>query len=122
METVTAGAMPIGFKGDGVELRTRASKGMTFRWVRLEKGVNSSSPTIESVDRQCQCPHWGYMISGRLRVRGENTSRDYAAGEAFYLPPGHAPDALEDCEYVDVSPTARFEREIAYLFTGELKL
>ena len=27
------------------------------------------------------------------------------AGQAFYWAPGHAPEALEDVEYVDFSPT-----------------
>ena len=29
--------------------------------------------------------------------------------------PGHAPDALEDCEYVDFSPTEAFARVIAHI-------
>ena len=29
-----------------------------------------------------------------------------AAGEAYYLPPGHVPDYLEDTEVFEVSPTS----------------
>jgi predicted enzyme related to lactoylglutathione lyase len=32
----------------------------------------------------------------------------YEAGQAFYGAPGHAPQALEDSEYVDFSPTKEF--------------
>jgi hypothetical protein len=30
----------------------------------------------------------------------------FEAGQAFYWSPGHAPAALEDSEYVELSPTA----------------
>ena len=39
----------------------------------------------------------------------------YEAGDAFYWSPGHSPEALEDCEYVDVSPTEGLERVIRHL-------
>ncbi|MEO6058934.1 MAG: hypothetical protein ABIQ05_03030 [Candidatus Limnocylindria bacterium] len=37
------------------------------------------------------------------------------AGDAFYWGPGHAPEALDDCEYVDFSPTEAFARVIAHI-------
>jgi len=43
----------------------------------------------------CQCPHWGYMIAGRLTVR---------YGDAFYMPPGHVPAAQAGSEFVMFSP------------------
>lgn len=36
---------------------------------------------------------------------GEETCE---AGQAFCRAPGHAPEALEDCEYGDFWPTERF--------------
>ncbi|WP_328347520.1 hypothetical protein [Streptomyces violaceus] len=38
----------------------------------------------------------------------------YEAGQAFYWPPGHAPVALEDCEYVD-SPADEFTAVIDHI-------
>lgn len=43
---------------------------------------------------------------------GEQT---YEAGQAFYWAPGHAPEALEDCEYVDVSPTEALAEVVRHL-------
>jgi hypothetical protein len=43
---------------------------------------------------------------------GEDT---YAAGQAFYWDPGHAPEALEDSEYVDFSPTREFNPVIEHI-------
>jgi hypothetical protein len=42
----------------------------------------------------------------------------YEAGQAFYWAPGHAPEALEDCEYIDVSPSAELEEVIRHLQGG----
>lgn len=53
----------------------------------------------------CSCPHWGYMLSGRMTVtyadRGEEV---YEPGDAFYMPPGHVPTAEAGSEFVIFSP------------------
>jgi hypothetical protein len=55
------------------------------------------------------------MIKGRLRMHTSNGERTYEAGEAFYWGPGHAPEALEDVEYIDISPTDELEAVIAHV-------
>ena len=102
-------------EGDGVELRTSELGGMTIGWVRLAKGVDLSPATKGLPDDLCPCPHWGYMIKGRVRMKEKNGSSEYAAGQVFYWAPGHAPEALEDSEYIDVSPSAEFEKVIAHI-------
>lgn len=42
-------------------------------------------------------------------------SEDYEAGQAFYWSPGHAPEALEETEYVDFSPTREFTPVIEHI-------
>jgi hypothetical protein len=39
----------------------------------------------------------------------------YEAGQAFYWAPGHAPEALEDCAYVDFSPTAQLQEVLRHI-------
>jgi hypothetical protein len=41
-------------------------------------------------DDMCQCPHWGYMFRGRQTVRYQDHEEVLEAGDAFYMPPGHA--------------------------------
>ena len=105
-------------EGDGVELRTKEVGGMTIAWARLAKGVDLSPATKGLPDDLCPCPHWGYMIKGRVRMKEKNGSSEYAAGQVFYWGPGHAPEALEESEYIDFSPTAEFEKVIAHI-TGQ---
>jgi hypothetical protein len=56
-------------------------------------------------DDHCQCPHWGYVLTGDLGVSyadgREETTR---TGDLFYWPPGHTVRANEDSEIVMFSP------------------
>jgi hypothetical protein len=56
-------------------------------------------------DDRCQCPHWGVLFTGKIVVRYADHEETIEAGQAFYMPPGHVPEALEDCELVQFSPT-----------------
>ena len=52
----------------------------------------------------CPCPHWGVVLKGRLTVRYDDREEIVEAGEAFYMPPGHAPAAEAGTEFVQFSP------------------
>jgi hypothetical protein len=93
--------VPVRIEDEGIEFRTREVSDMTVGWVRLAKGANLA-PALQSLtDDLCPCPHWGYVVSGRVRMQEKNGESVYEAGQAFYWAPGHAPEALEDCEYID---------------------
>lgn len=56
-------------------------------------------------DDQCQCPHWGYMIKGKMTFRFGDREEVFEAGDAFYAPPGHIPVHTEPgSEYLQFSP------------------
>jgi hypothetical protein len=42
-------------------------------------------------DDRCQCPHWGYVFTGKLTFRFPDRDEVYEAGDAFYTPAGHVP-------------------------------
>ncbi len=52
----------------------------------------------------CQCPHWGYMIAGRLTVRYGDHEDVIEPGDAFRMSPGHVPAAQAGSEFVMFSP------------------
>jgi hypothetical protein len=56
-------------------------------------------------DDRCQCPHWGYVLKGRLTYRFADHDEVFVAGDAFYLPPGHIPLADAGSELVQFSPS-----------------
>jgi hypothetical protein len=118
MEALRREDLTVRIEAEGVELRTKQVGELTVAWVSLAEGIDLA-PGLQGLPGDlCQCPHWGYLLRGRLRMKTAEGDRDFAAGEAFYWGPGHAPEALEDCEYVDFSPTAQFEPVIAHL-TGQ---
>jgi hypothetical protein len=53
----------------------------------------------------CQCPHWGYVLKGRLHYKFSDHEEVFGAGELYYVPPGHTPFIEAGCEYVEFSPT-----------------
>jgi hypothetical protein len=98
-------ALPVMVEGPGVEIRGTEAGELTVSLVRLRKR-HDARPLFKGLPGDlCQCPHWGLMISGTLRVWTASGSDVYRAGQAFYWPPGHAPEALEDAEFLEISPT-----------------
>jgi hypothetical protein len=63
-------------------------------------------------DDRCPCPHWGYVLKGRLTWRFADGEEVYEKGDAFYVPPGHVPEAEAGSEFVQFSPADEF-REVA---------
>jgi hypothetical protein len=56
-------------------------------------------------DDRCQCPHWGYVIKGKLTFKSAGGEETYQAGDAYYAPPGHTPVLYAGTEVVEFSPT-----------------
>lgn len=56
-------------------------------------------------DDRCQCPHWGYVLEGKVTFRFADREETYEAGDAYYAPPGHVPMLFAGTEVVEFSPT-----------------
>ena len=115
MQTLVRESIPVTIEGDGVEVRTQHAGEMTVGFFRLPAGTDLRPMLKGLEDDLCQCPHWGYMLKGTLRMHTGDGSQDYEAGQAFYWAPGHAPEAMKDCEYVDFSPTASFATVLEHI-------
>jgi hypothetical protein len=61
-------------------------------------------------DDRCQCPHWGYLISGRMTVRYADHEEVVEAGEAYYMAPGHTIFVEADTVLVEFSPWEQFQQ------------
>jgi len=61
-------------------------------------------------DNRCQCPHWGYVIAGKVTFRFADGDESYEAGDAYYAPPGHTPVLYDGTEIVEFSDTAELNR------------
>ncbi|WP_299529354.1 hypothetical protein [uncultured Streptomyces sp.] len=116
MTATTRDDTPVAFRNGDAELRMRDAGGeMSVSFVRFPKGTDMS-PALQGLPGDlCPSPHWGYMLKGRIKLMTKDGDQTYGAGEAFYWAPGHAPVALEDCEYVDFTPTEEFTRVVAHV-------
>ncbi len=116
MAATTRADTPVAIESDGVEVRKREIGGdMTVAFVHLPAGTDLGPALAGLPGDLCPCPHWGYMLSGRMKMRTKDGADVYEAGQAFYRSPGHAPRALEDTDYVDFSPTREFDALIAHI-------
>jgi hypothetical protein len=61
---------------------------------------------------RCQCPHWGYLFTGTIIVRYADHEETINAGQAFYMAPGHVPEAIEACELIQFSPAEELREVI----------
>jgi hypothetical protein len=80
--------------------------GYTVNFVRFRPDMDHTPLLRGAPDDRCQCPHWGYVLKGRLTYRFADHEETVQAGDAFYLPPGHIPVSNEpDSAIVQFSPT-----------------
>jgi hypothetical protein len=56
-------------------------------------------------DDQCQAPHWGYVITGKLTFKSAVGEETFETGDAYYVPSGHTPVLYAGTEVVEFSPT-----------------
>ncbi|HEY7618582.1 MAG TPA: hypothetical protein VH834_02370 [Solirubrobacteraceae bacterium] len=99
--------VPIEFEADVATTRAVDAGGMTLAFERLSAGVETAPLFKGLPDDACQSPHWGYLISGRLRVLSTDGSEEtIAAGQAYHLPAGHNVVVEEDALVLEFSPTA----------------
>ena len=80
--------------------------GQAVQFVEFRQDIDAT-PLLKGLpDDQCQCPHWGYVLNGRLRFRVGGREETFEAGDAFYLPPGHVPVGNDPgSEYLQFSPS-----------------
>lgn len=116
MHALTRQDVPVVIEGDGVEVRlSEIGGGMSTSFITLPKGADLGPALVGLGDGTCRCPHWGYILSGRLQMRTPDGDSVYEAGQAVYWAPGHVPVALEDTQYVDFSPTEEFLPVVAHI-------
>jgi hypothetical protein len=76
MKAITLEDLPI-IIDDGVQLRLRDEDGMSVGFVRLPAGADLRPATTGLPDDLCPCPHWGYMVKGRVRMHTTDGHQDF---------------------------------------------
>jgi len=61
-------------------------------------------------DDRYQCPHWGYLLTGRMTVRYADHVEVVHAGDLYYMAPGHTMSAEAGTALVEFSPKEEFRK------------
>jgi len=88
-----------------VEDRHEDVNGYTVQFVSFRQDIDGTPLLKGQPDDSCQCPHWGYVLKGRVTFRFADHEEVLEAGDAFHLPPGHVPVVEAGTEYVQFSPS-----------------
>jgi hypothetical protein len=71
----------------------------------LSAGVDTT-PLFQGLEGNlCQCPHWGFVIQGRITTTDAAGQQETVnANDLFYWPPGHNVKVDADAEIIMFSP------------------
>ena len=86
------------------EDRSSTVEGYTINFVTIRDTMDLAPILASLPGGNCSCPHWGYMLKGRMIVRYGDREETIEAGDAFYMSPGHAPEAEAGAEFIQFSP------------------
>lgn len=59
---------------------------------------------------RCQCPHWGYLLSGRMSVRYAEHDELIEAGSVYYMAPDHSIEVDPGTVLIEFSPLDEWEK------------
>jgi hypothetical protein len=71
--------------------RSEEFEGYRISFTLFREDVDGTPLMKGLPDDRCQCPHWGYVVTGKLTFRFGDRDEAYEAGDAFYAPRGHIP-------------------------------
>ena len=101
--------MPVVLEAGGVSSRQAEWGEMNVALERFPAGLDTTPLFKGLPDDRCQCPHWGYILKGRIRVKYADRDEILNAGDAYYLAPGHTAIFEADTEVVEFSPKGAYQ-------------
>lgn len=102
--------LPVAFEELGVSSRQAEWGDMSVALESFPAGTDTAPIFRGLPDNRCQCPHWGYVINGRIRVSYKDREETLSAGDAYYLAPGHTIMFEQDTAVVEFSPKGEYQK------------
>ncbi len=88
----------------------------TVNFTSFAEDIDATPLLKGAPDDRCQCPHWGYVLSGKITFSFADHDEVFEAGDAFYTPPGHIPVKHEPgTEAVMFSPAEELKKTEAVM-------
>jgi len=106
-----------------VVIRQRADFGDVSGYGRISGEYFTLAAGVDTTDLfqglegdSCQCPHWGFVLSGRVTTTDANGLQETVeAHDLFYWPPGHNVRVDADAELIMFSPQHEHDRVIEHM-------
>jgi hypothetical protein len=93
------------FEVEGFEGHYTDLDGYTVGFETYTADVDVAAMFAGLPDDRCQCPHWGYVLKGRVIFHTAEGDEEFVAGDAYYVRTGHTPELFAGTEVVEFSPT-----------------
>ncbi len=82
----------------------------------LSAGVDTTPLFLGLEGNLCQCPHWGFVLRGRLTTTDAKGAKETVnANDLFYWPPGHNVKVDADADIVMFSPQQEHSHVIDHM-------
>lgn len=89
---------------------------ISAEYFSLSAGVDTTPLFMGLEGNLCQCPHWGFLISGQLTTTDANGIEEVVNGnELFYWPSGHNVKVNKDAEIIMFSPQLEHTKVINHM-------
>jgi hypothetical protein len=106
---------PVSFNEPEIEARYVELGGYTVGF-EVHHQDTDPAPLFRGLpDDRCPCPHWGYVLRGKIVFRYADHDEVFQAGDAYYGRPGHLPLMFAGTELVEFSPTEALNQLMATL-------
>jgi hypothetical protein len=90
--------------------------GMAIAHTRVPKGFDLDQLLQGLPNDLCPCPHWGYILEGKMIVKYQDGSvEEIKGGEVYYARGGHTAVFEEDCVSIDFSPADEWRQLMAHI-------
>lgn len=82
----------------------------------LSAGVDTTPLFIGLEGNLCQCPHWGYVLKGKITTKdAAGTEETVNTGDLFFWPAGHNVMVNEDADIIMFSPQHEHTKVINHM-------
>lgn len=120
---VTMDQVDVRMQIPGVVIRQRTDFGdatgfdtISGEYFTLSEGVDTTSLFQGLEGDLCQCPHWGFVLRGRLTTTDARGAQEtVTTNDLFYWPPGHNVRVDDDAEIVMFSPQQQHSEVIDHM-------
>lgn len=102
--------LPLAFEEMGASSRQAEWGDLNIAFETMPAGLDTAPIFVGLPDDRCQCPHWGYVMKGRMRIQYKDHDEVVGAGDAYYMAPGHTVAFEETTDIVEFSPKGEYQK------------